>query len=164
MLSDSHFYGMNFKGRFFFFLKIYFKACMYLWAGGRGSGRWGERVSSRLQAECGAWLGAQSHDPENMTWAKTESQMLKRLIHPGSSLGEILEKQGNLPLKSVVSMPDCSSSQSSFLTHCHMAPGMVMGTPPTDPQSWAPSCFHLKVGFSHRLWRFSELIRANCLE
>ena len=42
----------------------------------------GERVSSRLPAECRAWCRARSHDPEIMTWAETKSQAFNQLQHP----------------------------------------------------------------------------------
>ena len=45
-----------------------------------------ERISSRLQAELGAWQGAQSHYPEIMTWAETKSQSLNVLSHPGAPI------------------------------------------------------------------------------
>ena len=48
---------------------------------GRERGR--ERTSSRLLTECRAWHGAGSQDPEIMTWAKSRSQMLNSLSHPG---------------------------------------------------------------------------------
>ena len=35
-----------------------------------------ERTSHRLPAECGTRQRACSHNPEAMTWAKTQSQML----------------------------------------------------------------------------------------
>ena len=45
---------------------------------GRGKGR--ERLLSRLHAQHGAWLGAQSHNPEVMTWAETNSWALNWLV------------------------------------------------------------------------------------
>ena len=52
---------------------------------GRGGGE-GGRISSRLQAECGARLGVQSHNPEIMTWTETKSLTFNRLCHPGTPL------------------------------------------------------------------------------
>ena len=53
----------------------FLKDCIYLFClgarDGRGRGR--ERISNRPHDECGAWYGAQSHDPEIMTWAKVKS-------------------------------------------------------------------------------------------
>ena len=43
-----------------------------------------ERISSWLPTECGASLRAQFYDPEIMTWAKTKSQTLNWLSHPGA--------------------------------------------------------------------------------
>ena len=39
---------------------------------------------SRLLAGHGAWRGAQSHNPEIMTWAKIKSWVLSWLSHPGA--------------------------------------------------------------------------------
>ena len=47
------------------------------WAGG-AEGE-GEKISSRLCTEHGAWHGTRSHNPEIMTWAETKSQTLNRL-------------------------------------------------------------------------------------
>ena len=44
-----------------------------------------ERISSRLHANCRAWLGTGSQDPEIMTWAEIKSQTLNRLSHTGAS-------------------------------------------------------------------------------
>ena len=51
---------------------------------GRGVEGDGQRISRRLWAEPRAWLGAQSHNPEIMTWAETKSQTLNQLSHPGA--------------------------------------------------------------------------------
>ena len=51
-----------------------------------GTGTEGERISSRLHTECGARLGAWSHDPEIMTWVKTKSQRLNWLYPPGAPM------------------------------------------------------------------------------
>ena len=48
------------------------------------AGRGAERISSRLPIEYGAWCGAQSQDPEIMTWAKIKSQLINWLSHPGA--------------------------------------------------------------------------------
>ena len=46
---------------------------------GGGAEAEGERISSRLHAEYGTQCGAQSNDPEVMTWAETKSVMLNWL-------------------------------------------------------------------------------------
>jgi len=48
-----------------------------------------ERQRSRLPIEHGAWhqgwgCGAQSHNPEIMTWAKIKNQTLNQLSYPGT--------------------------------------------------------------------------------
>jgi len=48
------------------------------WGRDRGKGR--KRISSRLHAQ----HGAQSQDPETVTWSKIKSRMLNRLSHPGT--------------------------------------------------------------------------------
>ena len=49
----------------------------------RVQGGQGEKLLSRLPAECVAQHGAWSYDPEIMIWAETKSRVLKRLTHPG---------------------------------------------------------------------------------
>ena len=39
----------------------------------------GERISSRLQAECGSHCGTWSHDPEIIIWTEIKNRMLNRL-------------------------------------------------------------------------------------
>ena len=55
---------------------------MQAWDG--GTEEEGETVLSRLRIEHETGCGAQSHDPEIMTWAETKSQMLNQLCHPGT--------------------------------------------------------------------------------
>ena len=77
-----------------FFLFSFFKKDLFTYLRGRERERFrgaveeGERISSRLPTECGAWHGAWSHDPEIMTWAEIKSWMLNRLSHPGA-LGDL---------------------------------------------------------------------------
>ena len=79
----------------FFLQKILFIYCRqqeYMWVCVPGKlgeeqtvrEREGERISSRLHAELGAWLGAQSYHSKIMTWAETKSQPLNWLSHPGA--------------------------------------------------------------------------------
>ena len=79
------------------FFKIYF---MYFWERESKQGeeqQERERIPSRLPTECGAPLGAQSHDPEIMTWAKTKSWMLNWLSHSGTPLNLSLRGDSQLP-------------------------------------------------------------------
>ena len=50
----------------------------------------GEKISSRLCAECGAQHGALSYNPETMTHAETESWTLNQLHHLGAPLAYIV--------------------------------------------------------------------------
>ena len=47
-------------------------------------GREGERITSRLHAECGAWHGVPSHNPKIVTWTeiKSEAQPTEPPRHP----------------------------------------------------------------------------------
>ena len=76
-----------------FFFKIYLFILERVWAcvhassgGGRTEGE--ERISNRLPIE----HGAPSQDSEIMTWAKTKSQLIYRLSHPGTPGHGILTK------------------------------------------------------------------------
>ena len=65
------------KKRFIYFETEKESACVWasqVWHGGREAE--GERLSSQLPAECGAYPGAQSQDPEIMIWAEIKSQAL----------------------------------------------------------------------------------------
>ena len=60
-----------------------------------GVGAKGERDReswSRLQAERGAWHGAQPQDPEITIWAEIKSRLLNWPSHPGALYIEILGK------------------------------------------------------------------------
>ena len=59
---------------------------------GRGIGRRRKRISNRLRDQHGAQRGAQSHDHDITSWAKTKSQWLNWLSHPGTPVYKIFNK------------------------------------------------------------------------
>ena len=61
---------------------VFLRVCESMRAGVGGAE--GQRILSKLHTQHIAWQGAQSHDPEIMTWAKIKSQSFNRLSQPGT--------------------------------------------------------------------------------
>ena len=78
------------KWCFILFLLIdWFLKIVFIWETGLSRKKGRERV--RVCDECRAWLEAQTHEPEIMTWAKSKSWMLNRLSHPGAPQNDVLD-------------------------------------------------------------------------
>ena len=75
---------------FFFKINLFMSERERVWAGGRGKGKGEKECSSRLATDHGAWCNTQSQDPEIMPFAKTKSQVLNQLSHPGAPHSSIL--------------------------------------------------------------------------
>ena len=91
-----------------------------------GEGQWErerERISSSLCTECEAPCGAQSHDAEIMTSAKTKNQTLHWLYHPGAPTKKYFKSKFKIIGKKGKSQKDKDWNQvSQHVKWCSICP------------------------------------------